>query len=116
MPLRSEQAVDEGSRLNTTGFPEPPPVAVGAYDGLMTDTPVGALEVKVTLWGVRATGIDWVTWGAGSQLVSPLWLKSRMQVPWAVKVTVPEARVQPEELVSREMTTGRPEVAVAEGV
>ncbi len=70
------------------------------------------------VWGVRATGIDWVTRGAAFQSALPPWLKSRTQVPWAVKVTVPVVgeRVQPVEVAPRVMATGRFEVAVAEGV
>ena len=70
---------------------------------------------KVTVWDPAPTPVtSWGTWGAGSQLTSPPWLPSMVQVAAARNVTVAPSMDQSAEVDwSMESATGKPEVAVA---
>jgi len=71
----------EASTENTTGLPEPPPVAhrfaedCGAPDG------GGVKEIDCGL--LRTLIVRW-TWGAAAYLLWPAWLASMTQLPAAV--------------------------------
>src|SRR5580658_183282 len=96
--------LDEATE-NTTGLPEPPPVADRCAEprtfpaaGAVKEIDCGSLPTEIVRW----------TWGAAAYLALPAWLASMTQLPGAVKVTEVPDTVHtpgpPEE--STENTTG----------
>jgi hypothetical protein len=76
--------------VNTTGLPDPPPVADKAADP-PTDPDAGA--VNEIAWGAASTVIACWASGAGWYLALPTWLASMTQRPGWLKVTV-EAEIE----------------------
>jgi hypothetical protein len=93
---------------NTTGLPEPPPVADKTAE---SPTFPDAGAVKVMDWESPLTVIVRWTWGAAVYLALPAWLASTTQLPAAAYVTVvPDTRHTPGPLAaSTENRTGLPE-------
>ena len=83
--IEQAEFVEEGSMLNVTGFPEPPPVAVTLYSTSLRGT-----EVKVIDWAIFVpftVMVCWA-WGAAWYLSLPAWLASMTQLPVLLKVTL----------------------------
>jgi hypothetical protein len=74
----------EEATENTTGLPEPPPVADRCAEpptipdaGAVKEIDCGSLLTEIVRW----------TWGAAAYLALPAWLASTTQLPPPVKVT-----------------------------
>jgi hypothetical protein len=89
---------------NTTGLPEPPPVADKCAEP-RTFPDAGA--VREIDWGINLTVIVRWTWGAAVYCALPAWLASMTQLPAAMKVTEVPDTVHA--LEPPENTTGLPE-------
>src|SRR6185437_2559862 len=76
---------------NTTGLPEPPPVAVSVAE---SPTVPEAGAVKEIAWASSLTMIARWNWGAAAYLALPAWLASTTQLPAARSVTAEPDTVQ----------------------
>jgi hypothetical protein len=98
--------LDEATE-NTTGLPEPPPVADKCAED--STVPVGGAVKEIDCGSLLTVIVRW-TWGAAVYWALPAWLASMTQLPAAMKVTeVPDTvhAFRPPE--ATENLTGLPE-------
>ncbi len=101
-------AAESAPALNTTGLPDPPPIAVAAATYVSpTRASAGTDDLKSTTCTPGTTAIDCCSCPAAADSASPAWFALTTHVPIPLKATAPSVpTVQPTDEASAENTTG----------